>query len=852
MLFLLVSIASAAYHKVPANAGWNDNTYKTGEEAAAACTTAGFGLCTVDQAMGAAFAYSSATSTGWYKTADGYARGNMQGHNDKFDLWAWDGITGGIAHCCDATYKNIGYGVLGVNNNWGLNPALENNIANAKSMCAGQAGFTKVCTVRQVREMHRNNPAVPPAVSSFFEDGSVGFFQEGAINRWDSSTVAWSGASNGIHCCSDDAYMPTSTYGHFPENGAYATDVYYNGDDASAACLNNGWDGLCTVGQLAGLNECKVGWAWISEDAKSQSKETAGRFHSPGYFGNCGSDGNGNAGQWNDHYDPKLENPAKQPIAHCCMQAVESKTWNKRVYRNGGYDKSSYYASKEDAQAQCGAMGTEYNLCSREQLERVATEDFEHNGFASKKITDMCLNGWTSTGDIGWYQVENGDAGCAPQGTGWNQIPNALGGTYHCCQNFAGVVPTVPVYETLAWAQFTKEQAEGKCRGDAELCTRDQLALLAREGVEYEGEKIDAMPNMCSLGWTKDAGLGWWQVEDKAGCVPLGLDQMNAFTTTMGTYHCCRPFSAPDSTRIFETRLYFSYTKEEARSYCNGQADLCTQEQLYRVASEDFEYQGKQHTAQKQLCSQGWTQDAGLGWWQEEVSAGCDKTGWDNFNAEKGTFFCCLPFAGKALPTEAPETEAPVTTAAPESTVTAAPESTASEAPEAPTTIKETEAATTTAPETTVATHDGPNNLPSAKANPEDCKTYDFAPAGFENEVSYCVSNGIVYLGGFSTCIPKETQNLNDALQNSWNNDWFFGTSEGCTERNADDTTQDQIWVVNKMCDNLSKDIDSLETSNKNYMDQWTKDIKALIEANMSNFSDEKQKQLNEFLATLN
>merc|ERR1711997_930496 len=158
----------------------------------------------------------------------------------------------------------------------------------------------------------------------------------------------------------------------------------------------------------------------------------------------------------------------------------------------------------------------------------------------------------------------------------------------------------------------------------------------------------------------------------------------------------------------------------------------------------------------------------------------------------------------------------------------------------------------TAASTTTTTTAARVNNMPSAKADPDNCKAYQFAPAGFEKEVSYCVSDGVIYLAGYSTCIPETTANAHTALQNSWNNDWWFGASEACTGRTADQTTTDQLWVTNKMCDNLDAEITTLEGQQTQFMADWKKDIAKAIRDKFDQFDASMQQKLTDFMKTHN
>jgi hypothetical protein len=137
---------------------------------------------------------------------------------------------------------------------------------------------------------------------------------------------------------------------------------------------------------------------------------------------------------------------------------------------------------------------------------------------------------------------------------------------------------------------------------------------------------------------------------------------------------------------------------------------------------------------------------------------------------------------------------------------------------------------------------------------PSDCVGISFVPEGFEGHVSYCVSAGVVYLNGMSTCILSSTQNLDAALQNSWDNDWYLAVTSDCSGKDYDSATDDQLWITNEMCNNLEDDIDDLETQVdglNSYMDTWTQSVIDLVNAQMSNFDAQTQQALTDYLDTL-
>jgi len=769
-------------------------------------------------------------SVGWYKNADGsYSRGSLDA-NCVLSTWAPADHTRATAHCCQPTYFNPGYNV---------GSGEYANEENALAACK-QTAFTNLCSTRQVREIsYWGESANQGQVSSVFSGGAVGWFENGALQSWDGLT-GWP-ASRGAHCCSDYAsYKTVAPYAVLPETLSYADSNYWNGDTATAACQTMGYDGLCTVGQIAqavsdGTRECFVGWA-LKDDQGSG-------YYTPGYWGYSGC---GTENTWNDEYNPYSDADGTYPGAHCCNAAQASASVAFPVYVTKAY---AYQYTEAQAQEQCVALSSanaQYNLCSRGQVYKVATQSFDYNGYSHSAVTNMCTLGWTRESDgsseMTWYQVDN-VAGCGNAGD-WNYYPANTQASYHCCQDFpADDIPT-PIYETLKWAHFSQEDAAAQCRTGADLCTRDQLAKVATTSFDYNGMSHTAVTNMCSQGWTKNAGLGWWQVDDEPGCSPIGLGQMNAFSASTGTFHCCLGFDAPSSTTPYETRQWFYYTAEEAAGMCGTGASLCSKEQLYRVATETFDYNGMTVEMNNNICSQGWVQNADgsteLGWYQGIVGCGDSPVGWNSFNADSGTFHCCMPFEGRELPTEAPATDAP--TDEPE---TVSPTAMVTESPE---TVSPT-AMVTEAP---VETDASLGMLPSSKAQPEGCTSIDFTPEGFSGVVSYCEYDGMVYLEGYSTCILSNTGDLTTALQNSWDNDWYLGASESCTGRTADATTDDQLYITNKMCDNLEADIDSVESQLDSYMSTWTQQVTDLVNSNMANFDAATQQALTDYLATLN
>jgi len=194
------------------------------------------------------------------------------------------------------------------------------------------------------------------------------------------------------------------------------------------------------------------------------------------------------------------------------------------------------------------------------------------------------------------------------------------------------------------------------------------------------------------------------------------------------------------------------------------------------------------------------------------------------------------------LPTETPTeatTQPPVTESPVEATT------------EEPTTASE-EPTTATTSDPTVTPDYG--DLPSSVAPPADCVSLNWAPVGFEDHVSYCHADGVVYLNGRSTCILSSTDNIEATLQNSWENDWYLSATTDCSGKDYDAATTDQLWITNEMCNNLEDDIDTLETSVSGlntYMDEWTQSVIELVNSQINNFDAQTQEELNNYLATL-
>jgi len=497
--------------------------YSSLDEAESACQAAqsDYTICTYDQLVGLAESGSRVCSSGWYKTLD--ADGNVVGTRGWYvsEEAAADNYCGGVAgdrlwqradglgsaHCCVPSYANDGYGVL-----------TEQSVEAAEEYCSSRTYQNTLCSQAQLQTIAQvEAPGI--CTSGWVNDALVGWYQTdetacGGVTGW----RAWASPIATAHCCTSyvQAYESVSDYGFTP--ASYGASTFTSGALAEAACIDAGYDALCSQGQVAWVGTnleqdlCKVGWA--------KTAIGSSEYVTPGYYNTITPSGRAGCGKtetWNDVWQPT------NPVAHCCLNTVEEIELTQVPYYNGGWGTYTM-SSMAEAAAQCTG---DYQLCSKDQVYQIATIGYD--GFVDSNI---CKHGWVSDNEIGWYQV---DEGCSTANA-WNSLNNPLG-TWHCCLPFE---PTVTLEETAtllpaftrADAGYTLQDADealAACQAlsaDYDLCSDAQVAEAAINGVAGDGEtweSVDPNGNFCYSGYVgssicDDANeYGWYSVDGGCG-----------------------------------------------------------------------------------------------------------------------------------------------------------------------------------------------------------------------------------------------------------------------------------------------------------------------------------------------
>jgi len=739
-------------------------TYSNAEDADAACQAKhpDLRLCTKNQVRDLAETNSICASgwwvtekdgdnnivgsdRGWY-TGEAFADSCSGGAGEQ----SWKPSSGnGAAHCCVPSYRQSGYRVIGDFGDYSR--------ATAEVYCAAQGYSYQLCSKDQLQTISQEE--MPSICMSGYMTDDEGWWQgdvevsgcgtKGTFNTWVHPRYP------GAHCCMSYVtleYIPLEPYGILPESGAYGQSSYSNGASAEAACMDRGYDQLCSIGQQAYVEEnqdiygtikCKVGWA----------TDGSGGYDS-GYWSGCGK-----VDTWNNEWQP-----AGNPLAHCCFADVLELTMTQYPYYNGGW---ATYSTQDEAASYCTE---DYSLCSVAQLQALATTGVTYNDVYQLEDS-ICKFGYTSDGEKGWWQTQPNQCGTP----GWRTYGDpTLAATYHCCLPFEAEAATTEPPTFLAFIQHPSSGYPYMFAGAAlagcqevnaqySLCADYEIIQMANEGVVGDDEflSVERQPNLCHSAWTDpDRSLeymfGWYVSADGTCSGGEGWKSWQQSGTNSGAYCCYAPhFDLPSDT-VEPTETSSSSSSTDA---------------------------------------------------PETTPA----------------------------PTDA-RTDAPETTPAPTDARTDAPE----------TTPAPTETSSSSAPV------DPEDTLPSTVASPSDCVDTGFEVEGFPN-VNFCSSAGTVYLNGRDTCVPSsgdETETY-DALQNVWEDDWYLA-ADGCTaDKTYDEATVDQLWITNEMCNNLEEDISELESSTSNYMDGWTQAVIDLVNAQKSNFNEDTQQALDEYLATL-
>jgi len=640
------------------------------------------------------------------------------------------------------------------------------------------------------------------------------------------------------------------------------SQIFTSADDADAACQDRHQDlRLCTQDQLEGLAKdygdslssedftnyygkdmCSLGW-YITA-AGETSTQTIGFYLDEDFTSYSDQYGCGTNPGWTE-WIPTNGDGQQVGSAHCCVSS---------------YVKSGYNAldeiSLEGAEAYCNALPYPKEVCTKYQLRTIVNQE-EPSPCMAGYLRENSLD---TNGISGWWQGDAGDIGGCGNDFTWND-EGGWAATFrgaHCCASYV-LQAVSPAYYHGNWGQLYSSQADAasQCTSGYSLCSQAQLIKVATDGVVLaDGSTVQTEPGICRFGWTAEGTIEWYQGVANENCGA----EVGWHTTTGGahTFHCCTDFEGAE---VVETTtesptfgdcvfgdvmivdsIGYVYVDETtgfapicahyfANGYMWGGNQVCqklgyteaTVTEASGVISDDTAFfVGDCWNQVFPECSNQWTECANDLAMTTRIE--CDGQAVASYTAS-----CILP-----------DTTQPPVTEEPTQLVTQDPTEATSEPSEA----------TTSEPTTTVVIGD----LPSSVAPPSDCDDISFVPEGFDGHVSYCVSNGVVYLNGVSTCILSTTPNLDIALQNSWDNDWYLAPSSDCSGKSYDTATDDQLWITNEMCNNLEDDIDELETSVdglNTYMDEWTQSVIDLVNGQIGNFDQATQDALNDYLATL-
>merc|ERR1719357_104841 len=323
--------------------------------------------------------------------------------------------------------------------------------------------------------------------------------------------------------------------------------------------------------------------------------------------------------------------------AHCCV----------KPYVKSGYGALGTNVTPEGAAAYCSNLGYSYQVCTKDQLERVVSMEYP----------SPCMAGFLDgEGDShGWWQGEYTVAGCGAANTYYSLTHGRAGA--HCCLSSVqgpallggpyGILPSTGAYQQSEYT--TGVSAETGCMdaGYDQLCTLGQQAYVEMNAAIY-GDIA------CKVGWVVSDGgydAGYY------GNCGAADAWNNNWRPAAGNpvAHCC----ASDTPEL-EMTAYPYYngdwdqyaTQDEAAAYCTGDYSLCTKDQLRKIATEEVEYNDVTQQ-ESSICRLGWTAEGEMGWWQGEVTT-CGNTGWRTFTADKATYHCCLPFEATFGTTEPP------------------------------------------------------------------------------------------------------------------------------------------------------------------------------------------------------
>jgi len=468
------------------------------------------------------------------------------GEGDERVFRAWKPSSGyGSAHCCVKGYKQGAY-----------NSITPSNTETAAAFCSSQQYTYSLCSKDQLRTIVYGMPSVRAEDTDTGEAPSIcmsgqlsdasGWYQGIAGQCGPTGWKAWTPNNAGAHCCL--GYIPAyeepigEFYGPMPFSADYSAG-YTSGAAAQNACINIGYDDLCTLAQQAtmamnpsmqGAIQRRVGW--VIDNTYGDGGFDSGYWHE-------------GIGEWKNAWQPA------HPIAHCCMNTVEeyeivTETTTlpapTDLYYNGDWDYTHTYDS---AVAKCAEF-TGYTLCTKDQVEVIASSEVTYDGVTQGPVDRICRIGWYQDGDqgsTGWYQHAEG--ACGP--TGWRIFEYSTA-SYHCCRDFPTSVeptdpPKPPVFLQLSGGyQFTTEDAaEAACQqqnSDYSLCADYEMVKAAEEGAGLDDSGDDLFPNFAGVAPQLNIALSVWLDSERQ---TLGKTYgWYSYDGTSGSWRSWRPQNA--------------------------------------------------------------------------------------------------------------------------------------------------------------------------------------------------------------------------------------------------------------------------------------------------------------------
>jgi len=532
-------------------------TFETAEAADVACQEyhSDLQLCTKNEVQGAAEELSICASAFWVTQRNEenvnteYGQGWFTGEEFSAECngavgeqtWVPGGVNSGLgaAHCCVKSYQKSGYRVINSYDDSG-----EYSQAGAEAYCESLGYSYSLCSQDQLEWIvSMDEPNV--CMSGFMSDAQgwwQGEHQVSGCGGTDRFTD-WLSPVAGAHCCLNYVLAPPKggPYGILPQSGAYGQSDMTSGEVAEQACADAGYDGLCTLGQQAYVEDntaiygdiaCKVGWVMDGDGYDS------------GYWSSCGV-----ADTWNNGWQP-----AANPVAHCCAADTPEREMTAYPYYNGNWDQ---YATQDEAAAMCTG---DYSLCTVDQVRLVATDGVTYDGVYQQE-TGICRIGWFADGQKGWWQ---GDDSCGA--TGWRTFGDeSSAATYHCCLAFeASFATTQPPTPTVfiqqpdtGYPYGSADEALAACQDindEYSLCADYEIIEAAMSGIEsVEGwNGVDPQHNLCYSAYTDpdrsvDYLFGWYVHEGTCNGGE-GWKSWLKQGTHAGAYCCYSPAFAPAPT----------------------------------------------------------------------------------------------------------------------------------------------------------------------------------------------------------------------------------------------------------------------------------------------------------------